>query len=101
MPNLLVTRDHRINTHARIRRSSTMVLVGAHLNGHADRVINRGESFVPGELGEIDGAVIGYEQVPGDFLGTPTLLRIVDMPSEYETGGPCVRQEESRAEEGR
>jgi hypothetical protein len=30
MPNLLVTRDHRINTHARIRRSSTMVLVGAH-----------------------------------------------------------------------
>lgn len=71
------------------------------LNGHADRVINRGESFVPGELGEIDGAVIGYEQVPGDFLGTPTLLRIVDMPSEYETGGPCVRQEESRAEEGR
>jgi len=30
MPNLLVARNHTINTHARIRRSSTMVLVGAH-----------------------------------------------------------------------
>jgi len=32
MPNLLVTRDHRINTHARIRRLSTTVLVGAHIS---------------------------------------------------------------------
>jgi len=62
------------------------------LNGHADRVINRGERFLPGELGEIGGAVIGYEEVPGDFLGDPTRLRIVDMPSEYEFAKPRVRQ---------
>lgn len=30
MPNLLVTRHHKINTHARITGLSTMVLVGAY-----------------------------------------------------------------------
>jgi len=61
------------------------------LNGHAERVINRGEKCLPAELGEIDGAVIGYEEVPGGFLGDPTHLRIVDMPSEYEFDAPRLR----------
>ena len=57
---------------------------GSILNNHADRVINGAERFLPGELGEIGGAVVGYEEVPGDLWGDPTRLRIVDMPSKYE-----------------
>jgi len=63
---------------------------GSILNNHADRVINRGERFRPGETGEIGGAIVGYIEVPGDFAGDPTRLRIVDLPSEYEFDAPRV-----------
>ena len=51
------------------------------LNNHADRVINQGETFHPGDTGEIGGMVCGYIEVPGDFPGDPTRLRIVHLPS--------------------
>jgi hypothetical protein len=54
-------------------------------------VINGGERFLPGELGEIGGAIVGYEEVPGDLWGDPTRLRIVDMPSKYEFDKPRAR----------
>jgi len=62
---------------------------GSILNDHADRVINSGERFLPDELGEIEGAVVRYEEVPGDFGGDPTRLRIVGLPQEhgFEAGG--------------
>ena len=60
------------------------------LNNHADRVINRGERFRPGQLGEIGGAIVGYIEVPGDLTGDPTRLRIVDLPSEYKFDAPRV-----------
>ena len=56
------------------------------LNCHADGVINRGERFLPGERGETDGIIIGYEEAAGDFPGDPTRLRIIDMPAEYDPG---------------
>lgn len=56
---------------------------GSILNDHADRVINGGERFLPDELGEIEGAVVRYEEIPGDFLGDPTRLRIVGLPQEH------------------
>ena len=55
---------------------------GSILNNHADRVINRSEKFRPGETGEIGGAIVGYVEVPGDFAGDATRLRIVDLPGE-------------------
>ncbi len=62
---------------------------GSILNDHADRVINSGERFLPDELGEIEGAVVRYEETPGDFWGDPTRLRIVGLPQEhgFEEGG--------------
>lgn len=64
---------------------------GSILNNHADRVINRGERFRSGETGEIGGAIVGYIEVPGDSAGNSTRLRIVDMPSEYESDASRVR----------
>lgn len=58
-------------------------VAGSILNNHADRVINRGERFRPGDTGEIGGAIVGYIEVRGDFEGDPTRLRIVDVPPEF------------------
>lgn len=49
------------------------------LNNHADRVINQGEVFGPGDTGEIGKALCAYIEVPGDIPGEPTRLRIVDV----------------------
>jgi hypothetical protein len=59
-------------------------VAGSILNDHADRVINGGERFRPDETGEIDGAIVGYIEVPGDFPGDSMRLRIVDLPGEYD-----------------
>jgi hypothetical protein len=48
------------------------------LTNHADAVINRGETFQAGDTGEIDGLICVYVEVPGDFLGDNTRLRIID-----------------------
>ena len=53
------------------------------LNNHADRVINRGEWFSPGDTGEIGRMLCGYIEVPGDLPGEPTRIRIVDLLSRY------------------
>lgn len=53
------------------------------LNNHADRVINRGEMFRPGDTGEVDGMLCGYIEVPGDCPGDPTRIRIMHLPSRF------------------
>jgi hypothetical protein len=58
-------------------------VAGSILINHADRVINRGERFQPGDTGEIGGAIVGYIEVREDFEGGPTRLRIVDVPPEF------------------
>jgi len=54
MTNLLVARNHTINTHARIRRSSTMVLVGAH--GGPRRAAGGPTGTRPPHVGRVIGA---------------------------------------------
>ena len=54
------------------------------LSSHADAVINRGESFNAGDTCEIDGVTCTYVEVPGDFLGDPTRLRVVDTLAAIE-----------------
>lgn len=53
------------------------------LSDHADRAINRGEWFLPGDTGEVDGILCGYIEVPGDFPGDPTRIRIVHLPGRF------------------
>ena len=53
------------------------------LSNHAERVINRGETFRPGDTGEIDGVLCGYMEVPGDCPGDATRIRIVHLPGRY------------------
>lgn len=53
------------------------------LNNHADRVINRGELFRPGDTGEVDGMLCGYIEVPGDCPCDPSRIRIVHLPSRF------------------
>lgn len=50
------------------------------LNNHADRVINEGEVFSPGDMGDIGKGLCAYIEVPGDLAWEPTRLRIVDVP---------------------
>ena len=46
----------------------------------ADKVINHGERYQGGEIGDIDGVICGYVEMPGDIEGDPPRLRIVDLP---------------------
>lgn len=69
-------------------------VAGSILNNHADRVINQGERFRPDETGEIGGAIVGYIEVPGDPMGSPTRLRIIDLPNEYRRARCRLRPSE-------
>ena len=55
------------------------------LRNHAESVLKDGERFKPDDAGEIDGFWVKYVEVPGDFPGDPTRLRIMDSVT------PCGR----------
>lgn len=66
-------------------------MAGHILNDLADAVLNLGETFRSGELVDVDGAPCRCIEVPGDFRGDPTRLRIVDVPAAYHSPLGCER----------